>query len=76
MMDDHTYDVLAQLAEEQRSLWRIREMYESDSSRCPQCQQLWSEMEEQKRANVEKLEALLLDHFGSEAERKEITIRA
>lgn len=66
MLNNHTYDLLVQLTEEHKSLWRMREMYESDSDRCPQCQELWQRLEEQKLRNVSELEELLKSHLQDE----------
>lgn len=66
MLNNHAYDLLAQLTEEHKSLWRMREMYESDSDRCPQCQEFWQQMEEQKLRNVAELEEMLKNHLQDE----------
>ncbi|MBI2446102.1 hypothetical protein HYV43_06975 [Candidatus Micrarchaeota archaeon] len=66
MLNNHAYDLLSQLTEEHKSLWRMREMYESDSDRCPQCQEFWQRMEEQKLRNVSELEELLKSHLQDE----------
>ncbi len=66
MLNNHAYDLLAQLTEEHKSLWRMREMYESDSDRCPQCQEMWQRLEEQKLRNVAELEELLKSHLQDE----------
>jgi len=71
MLNNHAYDLLSQLTEEHKSLWRMREMYESDSDRCPQCQEFWQRLEEQKLRNVAELEELLKSHLSDETNYKD-----
>ncbi len=67
MLNNHAYDLLAQLTEEHKSLWRMREMYESDSDRCPQCQEMWQRLEEQKLRAVAEMEEMLKNHLQDES---------
>jgi len=63
MLKNHVYDLIAQMAEENKSLWRIKNMYKKDSDVCDECLNFWKELEKDKENNISKLEKLLKNHF-------------
>lgn len=63
MLKNHVYDLIAQMAEENKSLWRIKTMYKTDSDVCDECMNFWNELEKEKEAVIDKLEKLLKNHF-------------
>lgn len=63
MFDNHTYNLIEQLAQEHKSLWRIKNMYKNDASSCRQCRDFWEKLERDKEAHIEELKNLLKDHL-------------
>jgi len=57
--DDHTHNLLAQLVTEQKSLWRIKEMYIKDSEGNEECQEFWSKLAADKEEHIAELTDLL-----------------
>ena len=67
MLENNVYNLVAQMHNESKSLWRIRNEYKRDASECTSCAAFWSELEMQKEENIRKLEAMIRDHIvGSE----------
>lgn len=62
MMENHLYNLMAQLVTESKSLKRIKEMYGRDADGCESCKDFWSAMEQDKTAHVEKLNELIKQH--------------
>lgn len=63
MMDNHVYNVMNQLAQEHKSLWRIRDQYKKDAGDCEECKGLWERMEKDKMDHVEELGRILKSHM-------------
>jgi hypothetical protein len=63
MLDNHLYNLVNQLAQENKSLWRIKKLYKEDAASCGQCQDFWRKMEEEKEKYVEELRALIKTHI-------------
>lgn len=63
MLDNHLYNLINQLAEEHKSLWRIKEMYKKDAGDCVDCQAFWEKIEKNKGENIEELYTLLKSHL-------------
>lgn len=59
MMDNHTYNIMKQLVQEHKSLWRIKNNYLKDASGHDDCITFWNELATQKEKVVEELTALL-----------------
>lgn len=59
MLDNHLYNLLNQLVEENKSLWRIKKMYKKDSGKCKECKDFWQKMERDKEKNIKELTALV-----------------
>lgn len=64
MHDNHTYNLLEQLSEELKSLWRIKKNYPEDAGGCEHCISFWKDLEKQKEKNVESLTELLKTHLN------------
>ena len=61
MLNDHTFDILNQLSQESKSLWRIQNEYlpnakEEDHD---ECVAFWERMIEDKQEHIEELSKLL-----------------
>lgn len=62
MMENHDYNLHAQLAEESKSLWRIKNMYKKDAGDCAKCQRFWEKMEQDKEEHIAEIQQLLKEH--------------
>ena len=63
-MDNHLYNLMIQLVQENKSLWRIRNKYLTDAGDCEKCKAFWDKMIEEKSDHVAELNELLKDHIG------------
>lgn len=59
MIDNHVYNLMAQMVEENKSLWRIRNEYMSDTLNYPEIQAFFKKLGDQKEATVFELLALI-----------------
>lgn len=64
MFDNHLYNLINQLVEEHKSLWRIKKMYKKDSGKCNACKNLWSFLEKEKESHIKQLESLIKSHLN------------
>lgn len=62
MMENHHYNLHTQLAEESKSLWRIKNMYKKDAGDCTICQTFWEKMEQDKEEHIQEIQGLLKEH--------------
>lgn len=58
-MPNHIYNLMVQLVEEHKSLWRMRNEYVSDSKDCPECQAFFKKLGEQKEMVITELLSLI-----------------
>jgi len=63
MLDNHVYNLLLQLTEENKSLWRIKNEYKKDTGECEDCKKFWGKMEKDKEKHVEELTEMLKKHL-------------
>lgn len=63
MMDNNTYNLMAQMVEEQKSLWRIVNNYKEDACDCDECYSFWEKLEKDKETHIKDLEKLLAHHI-------------
>lgn len=63
MHDNHIYNLMSQMVQEHRSLWRIKNNYMGDAGDCPKCEEFWKKMEADKEDHIKELTALLTDHL-------------
>ncbi len=52
MFDNHFYNLMAQIVEENKSLWCIKNMYKKDSSDCEKCKTLWDILEGLRKLSI------------------------
>jgi hypothetical protein len=64
MFDNHFYNLMAQIVEEHKSLWRIKNMYKKDASGCSQCQAFWDKLEKDKEDHIRELEEIIKKHIN------------
>jgi len=62
-MDNHAYNLMRQLVQEQTSLWRIKKEYLTDSNDCPECNVLWEKMAKDKEDHVAEISELVKKHL-------------
>ena len=63
MHDNHLYNLMSQIVEEHRSLWRIKESYKSDAGDCAECKAFWEKLEKDKEDHIEELTKLIKGHI-------------
>ena len=63
MLDNHTYNLMSQIVEDHRSLWRMRDMYENDSGECAECRELWKRLADSREKEVDLLVRMLKGHL-------------
>lgn len=63
MLDNHLYNVMQQLTQEHKSLWRIQKMYKKDAKSCKTCKAMWAKLEKQKHLHIKELQAVLKHHM-------------
>jgi len=63
MFDNHVYNLMMQVVEEHKSLWRIKEMYKKDSARCNECKVFWEKLEKEKEGDIRELQVLIKKHI-------------
>jgi len=64
MFDNHLYNLMAQMTEEHKSLWRIKNMYMKDAGDCADCTAFWKKMEQSKEEYIGELQELVMKHMG------------
>ena len=63
MFDNHLYNLLNQLTQEHKSLWRIKNEYDKDADTCKECKAFWKKLEEDKEDHIEELQSLIKNHM-------------
>ena len=63
MLDNHLYNLMLQLTEEHKSLWRIKRMYKKDAKSCKGCRSFWQKLEKDKQAHIKELKQLVKKHL-------------
>ena len=64
MMSNNLHNLMAQLVQENKSLWRIRDVYLNDAEGEEDCLNFWKEMEADKQKHIEALQALIKSHLN------------
>ena len=49
MLDNHTYNLMNQIVQEHKSIWRINKEYQKDAGDCSDCKALWKEVASTKK---------------------------
>ncbi len=63
MTENHLYNLMKQLVQENKSLWRIKKHYMEEAEGCEECQNFWKKVGENKEAHVKELEELIKGHM-------------
>lgn len=64
MLKNHEYNLIEQLAQEHKSLWRVTNEYAKDAGDCDECKAFWARMEKDKEEHVAELTAMLKKHLA------------
>jgi hypothetical protein len=59
MLSNNAYDLMAQLTEENQSLWRIKNNYKKDAANDKEALDFWNYLEKDKQDHIKKLTELL-----------------
>jgi hypothetical protein len=62
MLDNNSYNLMAQITEESQSLWRIRNSYLKDAQACGECIEFWTKLADDKEQHIRDLEKLVYEH--------------
>lgn len=62
MLENHLYNLMEQIVDESKSLWRIRKTYKEDAGDCAQCRAFWDKLEKDKENHIKELIGLIKDH--------------
>jgi hypothetical protein len=63
MLDNHLYNLAAQLVEDHRSLWRMRDQYANDAGECSKCREIWEKMAKSRAQELAAMTELLREHL-------------
>lgn len=63
MLNNHLYNLLLQMTEEHKSLWRIKKSYLKDSGKCRECVTFWKKMTAEKEKQISALQRLIKRHL-------------
>ena len=63
MLDNHAYNLVLQLTQEHKSLWRIKNEYLKDAGDCEECKKFWGKMEKEKEEHIKELTGMVKKHL-------------
>jgi hypothetical protein len=63
MLENNVYNLMEQITEESKSLWRIRNNYKKDTGGCQECMDFWDKLAKDKEAHIKELEKLVRAHI-------------
>jgi len=61
-MDNHLYNLLSQLVQDRRSIYRIKKFYLRDAKKCKTCVKFWQELLKAKEAETQRILEILKEH--------------
>ncbi len=64
MLENNTYNLMEQITEESKSLWRIKNSYKKDAAGCKECIDFWDRLIRDKEQHIKDLEKLIQSHIG------------
>lgn len=66
MLSNELYNLMEQLVQENKSLWRIHHMYGDDADDCESCNGWWEKMKADKEQHIADLKAMIKEHLNAE----------
>lgn len=70
MFDDNLYNLMTQMLEEHKSLYRIKKMYKTDAKKCKECLDFWKKLEQDKEDHIRELIGLVESHLPMDQKKK------
>jgi transcription termination factor NusB len=70
MLDNNLYNLMMQMVEENKSVWRIKTNYEQDAAGCDECLSFWKRLLEDKERHIEEIEQLIRSHIDERQSEK------
>ena len=70
MLDNNLYNLMMQMVEENKSVWRIKTNYEQDAAGCDECLTFWKSLLEDKERYIEEMEHLIRSHIDERQSNK------
>lgn len=64
MFTNHLYNLLIQITEEHKSVWRMQEYYIKDAGGCGKCVEFWKKLAADKEAHIRVLEEQIREHLA------------
>lgn len=58
-MNNNIYNLINQLTQENKSLWRIKDIYKKDSEGNEELIDFWNKLEKEKESQIEELKGLI-----------------
>ena len=59
MKNNNLYNMMHQLTQEQKSLWRLEGSYTADAENNPELKNFWSTLAEEKKKHIDDLSAMI-----------------
>jgi len=63
VLENHLYNLMEQIVDESKSLWRIKKTYKKDAGDCAQCLAFWDKLERDKEGHITELAKLIKTHI-------------
>jgi len=63
MSENHIYNLMNQLTQEHKSLWRIQNFYKKDAGDCADCIKFWDILAVDKETHIRALEEEVKKHL-------------
>ena len=63
MLDNHLYNLMLQMTEENKSLWRINNNYLNDAGDCADCKAFWDKLQKDKEDHIAEILLLIKNHI-------------
>ncbi len=58
-MDNNVYNLVLQLAQESKSLWRIKKEYLKDASKAAEVKKFWQDLAKDKEKHIKDIKILI-----------------
>lgn len=68
MLDNHLYNLMMQLVQEHKTLWRIKNDYLKDAEGNSKGEAFWKKMEQDKQDHVNEIMGMIEAHFDKKSE--------
>ncbi len=64
MLDNHLYNLMEQIVQENKSLWRITKNYPTDAGDCDKCTSFWDKMKADKEEHINEMLEMIKAHLS------------